>query len=454
MNRLRLLVVPSVILLACSSSGVPTPEDGTDAAIDVPPDSGDDGLVALDGSDTLDAAPRTVIDPGVVSAATGSQHEPTVAASISGHVGVAWIELKSATISIGYRLSNDGGKSWDDIGNIPPPAGAGFLNGDPIMAADDAGTLHLAWGSVKKNSAGERLEGHLWLAKAAPGASMFEAPVEITDPASGVLFDQPRIAVTKSGTLVYTYMTYPLDSSTSAIVVATSKDGATWTKTTLMEDTTFRNLAFPCVAQTGKKVWVKYLDLKLGIVVRSSDDDGATWPESKKLVANLSTERAVAFVTPGCAARGDEAWILYGISKHAGGGEGGDSDVLKALRLAHTSDGATIDSRIDLDTGSGAIMFPEIVAEPDGALDVSYYGGVDAPDPAAALRWLRSTDGGRTFGPSEIAHAPIMLDPARTKPLWLGDYMGLAFAGHDLYFAYIDNATGTGHAAFYRTSVP
>jgi hypothetical protein len=99
-------------------------------------------------------------------------------------------------------------------------------------------------------------------------------------------------------------------------------------------------------------------------------------------------------------------------------------------------------------------MFPNLVREDSGALDLTYYAGSGQGDKAATFRRARSTDRGKTFAPSLVLHKPITFEQGRATLAWIGDYLGLTWSAGNLFMAYTDNSSGTSHTAFYRTSVP
>jgi hypothetical protein len=134
-------------------------------------------------------------------------------------------------------------------------------------------------------------------------------------------------------------------------------------------------------------------------------------------------------------------------------GSGTTQFKLDHVRLAHSGDGgSTFDARYAVeDPSAGAFfMLPNIVSDEQGGVHVTYYAGVDSGDAAASYRASLSTDGGATFGPSGVVHAPLLFDLSRATPTWLGDYQGLWVASGKLYIAYVDNSSGASHVAFYR----
>jgi len=402
-----------------------------------------------------DAGP-IVLDPGVISAspASVSEHEPYVAAS-NGHVGVAWISRQSPNLVIGYRISIDDGETWGAIQSLPLPPNNNIA-GDPYLAADDKGTLWIAWGSETKMST--RTNQHVFVAKAAPGAMSFGAPIEVTDPNEpnvGV-YDQPKIAVVPAG-LVVTYMFGNTDFSSLIIVAAYSPDGAQWTRTPVAgpgPSGSFRNRAALCdVKNSGQRTYMQYLDQLVGMALRWSDDGGKTWPSANVTAVQFPSETAKLSEEIGCAADGNDVWIFYGLTTDFGAN--GETIMPKrdALKLAHSPDrGASIDTRVVVSdkTAGKYFLLGSFARDEGGGFDVTYYAGNMSGDPAGSYRFSRSTDG--TSFPSSVVRGPLLFDTSRTTLTWIGDYVGLAASGKNLHMAYADTSGSAAHIAYYRTS--
>lgn len=400
----------------------------------------------------LDAGPAT-LGPTLLSEGVGSlaEAEPHVAATAQGRVGVAWISRQATVNTIDYRLSDDGGVSFGPVLRVDPPSGMSL--GDPIVAADAENNLYLAWGAVRRDAQGNRIEGRLFVAKSAADSTEFAPAVEVTDPADDALYDQPRVIARPGGGLVYSYMQYPKGPiNSSAIKVAVSVDGTTFTRTVVEEGPGSRNLAFPCISTASGRVFVKYADQLAGVVLRWSDDGGQSFLTSNKTVVQAPLE-SIGLVTPGCAAKGDEVWVLYATSAGVGGPQ--DNDYLDKLRLAHSSDGgATIDWRVDAhDSAAGNLfLYPEIAGEPSGAINVAYYAGSSVGDSSGSFRYARAVNG-KDFAPSTVVATPVVFDAARGSQRWLGDYVGLNWQDGSLYAAFGDNSSGTSHIAFFRSTL-
>jgi hypothetical protein len=154
-----------------------------------------------------------------------------------------------------------------------------------------------------------------------------------------------------------------------------------------------------------------------------------------------------------CVARGDEVWAVYGLTDFDPGG-GQTLARLTDLRLAHSSDGgASFDRRTtvhDPEAGT-SFLLPHLAIEDDGSLDLSYVAGQGPDDETASFRRSRSTDGGVTFGPSEVVVEPVTYELDRADDTWFGDYTGLDWDSGSLFGAVLDNASGTSHVWFFRT---
>ncbi len=384
--------------------------------------------------------------PDISLSQGGFQAESSVAATKGGVVAATWITLTQAAVGIGYSFSTDGGKTWLAPAGIPPING--FFYGDPTVVAGDDGSFYLAFCAVNKGFTA----GHVYVAKAAPGATTFGTPVQVSDPADPGPYDKPVIAITKSQAILVSYT----HVATGHVVVGRSADGAaSFTRTEAVSNVPYGALATPCADPDGGRVWLTFIGNKR-IDLRWSDDDGATFPQTNATRVSPTTELDVSTDDPVCVGRGSEVWVAYSRSHDIV-----DSASFNwkdyALRLAHSSDGgATIDSRTDVfDAASGTFfMEPALVLEPNNALDLTYYTGNVGDDPAGTFRLARSTDGGQTFLPTTVIEQPVTFALNRNGKTWLGDYSGfVAFDGR-LYTTYADNASGSSHVSFMTMPIP
>jgi hypothetical protein len=82
------------------------------------------------------------------------------------------------------------------------------------------------------------------------------------------------------------------------------------------------------------------------------------------------------------------------------------------------------------------------------------YRGDKENDPGGRVERLRSTDGGKTFAAPVVELDPMLFDPSRATPTWIGDYSGLVPDGTDVLMSYVANADGHSHIAFKKRPAP
>jgi hypothetical protein len=456
----------ALLALHCSSTGGATSGDA--GRPDAPKDTSSDRASSDTGSAVL------TIDPLSVVAGSAHEHEPFIAVSPGGRVAVSFTSyLVAGGITVGYRISNDRGATWGPATLVPIPAGHNEQANASVAAGDD-GTLYMSWGSEEHTETGRSNQG-VYVASSAPGTTSFGAPVLLTNPSVPVaVYDQPRVSVTHAGVVNVTYNQTSADGITSWLQNARSTDGKTWKLSYVAgpgSEDSFRNDARFCRPTGDGRLYLMYLDTDVAIyegdiavALRYSDDDGATWSspidvtnEADELI--LDPTAAIGCVTDGAA----NVWMVYGVTPVAnlggtnGGGPAASAAVehtMTEVRLAHSGDsGKTIDLRSSvLDTHAGSrAMYPVLVGEGASTLDLSYYVGNSDNDTKAGFRRTRSTDG-KTFPPTVPVHSPLTLETNRAVPQWIGDYLGGAFQGGDLFLVFTDNATATPHVALYRTT--
>jgi hypothetical protein len=373
--------------------------------------------------------------------------EVTLAVAPDNVVAVAWMDETDTDAWIGYAFSRDHGESWELPATLASAA-PGRLVSDPVLAAA-GGRFQLTW--LDYDPANDNTSA-IYAASAATQDAAFGAPVAIAGSGN---YDKPWIAVAGDGTLLVTYTV--ASAMTSGIAIARSSDGQRWTRDLLAEDgiDVQNSFARLCVPPSGNRVYATYFQSDTSgtitqVMLARSDDAGATWPVRTPVA---QPGEPIGDDDCACVTDGDRVWVSYGLT----------ADLqalvprLTAVRVARSSDsGATVDQRADAHDGNIGPYFlhPQLALEASGALDVVYYAGARDGDPAATFRRARSSDGGRTFGPSVVVDQPITFTRTRTMSNWLGDYNGLAWAAGRLYTAYANNSAGVSHVAFYRVTQP
>ncbi|MFT3772045.1 MAG: sialidase family protein [Minicystis sp.] len=388
---------------------------------------------------------------GIISTSTDSilEAETHVAVGANNVVVVAWIaEQAGGNSTNGYVFSTSGGASWTPVQQLASPNG--LVASDPVLAFDQQNNCYMTWIGFQFNAQGNAYNMHVYVAKAPAGTTTFGAPVEIAPAGTNVQFDKPWITVTNKNAVLVTYA----KTSTGGIYAARSADGgATWSNAVIVEDGNFRNLVYPCVSKTNDRIWAAY-HAGGGIGLRWSDDDGVTWPDANKSAVAAQGEQP-AFDDPTCAADGNDVWISYGLSNDQFSGDA--SPKLHTVRVAHSPDGgSTVDFRVDAHDAAAAKLFmhPALVRATNGTLHLVYYAGQADQDAMGTFRRSSSTDGGHTWQASTVVRQPITYLGDRASPLWLGDYVGSAWSGGDLYMSYVDNAGMYSHIAFTKQAAP
>jgi hypothetical protein len=440
------LLVFAPTLVACSGkASITIPDEPADTG------PGSDALAEVgdDATPPPDAAPEAAPPPaGTISASSTSavESETHIAARPDGSLVAAWIAIASnGNSDIGYAFSNAGGATWAGPQVVKAPDGRS--SSDPVLATNAAGDVFLTWLGLRFDAKGNASDMVLYVSVAKAGGATFSTPVAVTTDAT-TQYDKPWITVLPDGAVVVTYA----NTSTGGLYAARSTDGgAHWTIAKIIEDGSFRNLAFPCYDAKSKRLFVTY-HAGGGIGLRFSDDGGQGWDAKGTAVAD--TGEQPAFDDPTCVADAGEVWVSYGLTQDSGNAEA-TSPKLNAIQVAHSGDGgATIDRRGNALEGAKYGMHPYLVREATGALDLADYAGDADADPMGSLRYRRSSDGAAHWNPSAVLYAPVLFTGDRSSGQWLGDYFGVVATAGALHASYVVNLPKYAHVAHARATLP
>ena len=296
---------------------------------------GGNGVGGLTNNDVpISAAPFSALEA-----------ETDVVVTPSGVVVATWIAIDfNSSSTNGYAFSTDGGKTWQPPQQIPSPMGR--TSSDPVLAVDAASNVHLAWIGLNRGANGPR-DMQVYYAQAPAGTTQFGPVVPVSGPVASDGVDKPWIA--HDPTTGNLYVTW-LDTNEPRMRFAVSENnGASFKINDIDDGQGFRNLIYPCVDAVTGRVHVVYHPGG-GIGLRSSDDQGKTWPGAVA-VADPADQPAM-FDDPTCAANNNELWIAYGIGTDPLGVE--DSARSRRIRIAYSNDGgATITRRTFAEDASG-----------------------------------------------------------------------------------------------------
>lgn len=404
-----------------------------------------DGGPGTDGGPDPDGGPKTPTVPADISSSPLSalEAETHVAVAPNGYVAAAWIGVEAGGSSTsGYRFSTNRGDSWLPVSKVDSPAGR--VSSDPVLATDAQSNFYLVWIGFHV-STGTPTDMATYVSIAPHGTTSFGAPVQVSDPAdpSTVSLDKPWITVTAAGTIIVTYAFFDPNGTATTIFAATSQNGTTWSRTPVVSGTGQRNLAMPCTA--GGRVWVVHNDDVSGTLLHWSDDQGVTWPSAN--AAPLGTPSNATFDDPSCvAASASSVWVEYESSTSG-------ATASSTIEVAHsTTGGTTFGASVNVQDTPLA-YHAQLALEPSGALDLVYYGGASEMDASGSYRRARSTNGGTTWTAGTVIKKPLTFLTDRTTQKWIGDYVGVATSGTDLFTVFTDNTTPASHVWFVRTSL-
>lgn len=381
--------------------------------------------------------------PFTSEGASSYETEGVVAANGEGDVVAAWLAFfADNTSAIGYAVSHDGGELWTAPAYVESPNG--LYASAPVVVADAKKRFTLGWAAFGPDFA--MPDEHIYTARMEAGSDTFGDPIVASDDGTSKTrdFDKPWLAVDANDETLATwadFTDYNLGAPAS-LTFARSADGKTFQTTTVTNDATFGNLAYPCLDRDlgpTAPLYMVHLGGGLSVTLRKSIDQGKTW------AIHDVPAMDVRFQDVTCVVHGDDVWVAWG----SGMAQfvPGQTTPADAVEVAHSSNGGeAFDPPVTVTAGplGKHYMFPQLARTAGGKLAVVYYRGNDG-DPNELV--LATSSDGTTWSESTIATpGTFILD--RTLANWLGDYMGIAAAGETLMFAFADNTAGKSHVAF------
>ncbi len=393
------------------------------------------------GGDT--AAPVDVYAPAISQdSASLEEWEPALANDGANNLVSSWTEWPggNANFPLGVSFSGDGGTTWSAPADIVSPDGSAA---DSVVEPLGTGFV-LAW--YDHNGAAP----HIYAATG-NAATGFGAPVEVSDPADDADYDKPWLTHLADGTALLTYQ--KVTGRKYAGIAATSSDGGRWTRSTMIEDTTFRNLYYPCASDAGRVYVTYYVEGAIGLGY--SDDGGVTWTMNDSA---LGTPSNLSFAEPECVAQSEHVWVVYGNSTVDPDGDStGVNPRLDQLFLADVAgDGTVTTTPIPL---ASYALAPQIALETSGAIDLTWYAGNDIGDPAGTF--VRTQVLNDVVGEPVTWRTGVAFSPDRSADGWVGDYGGVRWipdsdgtTGNLAATLVQTGADGYGHVSFVRASVP
>jgi hypothetical protein len=346
-----------------------------------------------------------------------TQSEPSLAVGIGGTVCAAWLaggRVDAPRIDL-RCVHEDAGYEWTASAGEHP----GGTVAHPLVAAAPDGGFWLAW-----LSRGDR--NVVMLAKIDLRSGRVGAPVEVTTRDETVASERPALAVGAAGGVLVAYAR--TTGGSPGLAVARSENGSTFTRSALGESTG-RSGRFAAICASSGRAWVAYLLAGEGVVVRRSDDDGASWSDDARAVVSGSEEE-LAPESPACAAVAGQPTVAYGVAA-ARGGSAPPVPLARVVVVRSRDGGATFTVRHEQQEPARVLMLPAITAGWRGEVQLAYFAGRADGDEGGSLRLAR-LGGGGTVGSLAVR------EPLRFAAGSSGDALGLASGNGTTWAAYVD----------------
>jgi hypothetical protein len=410
------------------------------------------GATGTGGSGGTGGAGTGGAQGGPFTSKGGSSYEAqtSVAADANGTVVAAWIGFfADNTSAIGYAVSRDAGATWTAPAYAHSPGGR--LASNPVVAIDGQGRASLAWLGFKLDPTAP--DEHIYLSRLDDATETFGAPAVASDDGTSTTrdFDKPSIAVDANDNVLLTWADFTGSGlgMQPSLTFARTSDGATFTRSTVVADATFGNLASLCLdvsAGPTAELFLVHLGAGGTITLRTSADQGKTWQPGAAVPATK-----VVFQDPRCVAHGADLWISYA-SGTAMFSPSMDSPG-DAVNVVHSANsGALFSAPVAVSSGpAGAqYLFPAFARAPSGKLEIVHYQGM-VGQPASFV--LASSSDGTTWTSSPIGPAGTFTVD-RTLASWLGAYVGLAATATSTFVTFTENSAGKAHVSFAKVAAP
>lgn len=371
-----------------------------------------------------------------------------LAADTNGGVVAVWIGFFSDNTSgIGYAISRDAGSTFTPPKYIKSPGGR--LASNPVVAVNGQGRFSLAWLGFRFDAA--MPDEHIYVSHLDDATETFGAPIVASDDGTSTTrdFDKPRITVDANDNLLLTWadFTGAGTGTPPSLTFARSVDGMAFTRSTVVADDTFGNLASLCLDTSlgpTAPLYLVHLGANKTLTLRTSIDQGMNWG----IKSVPATE--VVFQDVTCAAHGADLWIAYASGAAVfNPSENMPGDVVSVVHSANGGDAFDVPVTVSNGGQTTQYLFPAIVRAPSGTLEIVYYQGTVGA--AANLVRATSADGSAWTIASINMAGTFTLD--RTLASWLGDYLGLAATAGGTFVSYTENSAGKAHIAFAKLAV-
>ncbi|HIC90299.1 MAG TPA: exo-alpha-sialidase, partial [Anaerolineae bacterium] len=207
------------------------------------------------------------------------QYHPTIATLAAGNAVVAWVDGRDNTFHIYAAATSDGGVTWSPNRRVDDKAST---NGTyaPTIATTPNGHVHIAWYDYRNGNA------DIYAASSNDAGLTWSTNVRVDDDLAISRQDSPLLLATTDGTLWSIWRDWR--ASEHIRMAASSDDGATWTSSTQVDDSTGdTDMASPILSGHSDNalvaLWLDFRDGNYDLRAASSADAGSTWSSSSQV---------------------------------------------------------------------------------------------------------------------------------------------------------------------------
>ncbi|HEY3234095.1 MAG TPA: sialidase family protein, partial [Polyangiaceae bacterium] len=349
-------------------------------------------------------------------------------------------------LSTGVSMSRDRGQTWvhTSIGaKADPDAYA-----DPVLAVDPS-TRDLWHSYVSIPLTATPIEDphqvHLLRATHDAGGNLvWGAPIQASDPAyytASYSVDKPWLAVGATGTLYVAYNVFSASSmSPPFIALAISTDrGQNWRHLVVNDRSRFTGGTLPYVTTDAKSVaylgwWESSPVTELGGHIWFSKLTSATASVGANVRVHDVPEAAYDGPQVAVTADGSILYVVYGAIVPGGGVDAQD---VKASFSTNGGSNWSAPIKLNDDPSCATHWHPAAVTDSAGSLWVIYYDERYGDGRVAWVKAVVSSGALSVAARGWVTDAAPLFTTSRFSS-FLGDYIGLAFAGGDLFAAWGD----------------
>lgn len=404
------------------------------------------------GSGTV-VGPQVRVDTG---GGTAPGNETSIASSSvdSDQIVASWNDYRSSGVRTGVGVSLDGGATWTDFLVRPPVANRSSVEGDPMTAYDNrTGTLWVGAISFAEN-------GGLFVAKKRDGLAQFDPSVHIGQVSfadKGWMAAGPAI---NNPDVTRLYIAY------NEGVVRSEDLGATWAGPVPVPG----GLGFnPRVGPSGA-LFVAYSD-SAGVSLLRSFNGGQSFQNPIRVAIRMDPFLVGGEQVPGTfRVAGLPAFAVdpveethYCIYPDSVGQVGVNTDVDLFFTMS-TNRGGIWTNPVNLgidEVNDGDQFFPWLEVDEAGTLHLLYYDTQntvqDDTDDNAFIDayYAYSSDRGATWTRERLTSSPFNSQfDGFGSPQFIGDYLGLGYAGNKVYPCYLSTQNGDSDVFVHEITTP